>query len=60
MKPHELREKSKEELEELLKDNKAKAAELRFLLPQKKVKNVKELMKIKKDIARIITLLHIR
>jgi len=40
-----------------LRGKREQADELRFRLPQKKVKNVKELAGIKKDIARILTLL---
>ena len=52
----ELRKKSKEELSTLLREKQARIDELRFLLRQKKVKNVKELAAIRKDIARIMTL----
>lgn len=57
MKIIELRQKSKTELEELLEEKRARLAELSFLLQQKKVKNVKESAAVKKDIARILTLL---
>lgn len=57
MKVNELRQKSKEELEALLQEKKSRVDELRFLLQQKKAKNVKEAAGIKKDIARILTLL---
>lgn len=57
MKILELRQKPKTELNELLLEKRAKLAELRFLLYQKKAKNVKELSVIRKDIARILTLL---
>ena len=56
MKPHELRQKSKEELGILVREKRERVDTLRFLLRQKKVKNVKELSSIKKDIARILTL----
>lgn len=52
-----LRQKSKEELKELLLEKRRRVDELHFLLRQKKVKNVKETANIKKDIARILTLL---
>lgn len=58
MKIVELRQKSKEELQELLQEKRTRADELRPLLHQKKVKNVKELSGVKKDIARIMTLLN--
>lgn len=57
MKSKELKQKSKEELQTLVQEKRAKAEELRFLLRQKKVKNVRELANEKKDIARILTLL---
>ena len=57
MKTVELRQKSKEELKELLEEKRIKAEEVRLALRQKKTKNVKELSLIKKDIARILTLL---
>ncbi len=57
MKVVELRQKTKIELQELLEEKRTKLAELRFLLHQKKVKNVKESAAVKKDIARILTIL---
>lgn len=54
----ELKQKPAEELRALLADKRARVDELRFLSRQKKVKNVKEFGAIKKDIARILTLLH--
>ena len=56
MKAQELRQKSKEELKTLLADKRAQLHELEFMLGQNKVKNVKELGQIKKDIARILTI----
>ncbi len=57
MKAFDLRQKSKTELQDLLQGKRTQAEELKFLLGQKKVKNVRELVEIKKDIARILTLL---
>jgi len=57
MKISELRLKSKGELQKLLQDNREKLRQLRFDLVAGKVKNVREIRKIKKDIARILTLL---
>ncbi len=57
MKVTDLRQKSKEELSSLFDEKRSRADELYYLLRQKKTKNVKELANIKKDIARIITLL---
>lgn len=59
MKTTELRQKTKTELQRLLQDNRAKLGQLHFDLPAGKVKNVKEIRIIKKDIARILTLLRI-
>ncbi len=57
MKTQELRLKSKEELAELLRENRKKFDEERFLAREGKAKNVKSLKLIRKDIARILTLL---
>ncbi|MBU4481001.1 50S ribosomal protein L29 [Patescibacteria group bacterium] len=57
MKTLELREKSKEELQKLLQENRERLRQLRFDLVSGKVKNVKEIRETKKDIARIQTLL---
>ncbi len=56
MKTDEFRQKTKEELRKLLKDNREKLRQLRFDLSAGKVKNVREIRKIKKDIARILTI----
>lgn len=58
MKPVDLRKKTKEELRDLLKEKKRHLDELRFMLHQKKIKNVKESYETRKDIARILTLLN--
>lgn len=58
MKGFELRQKSKEELKEMLKEKKAGVEELRAKIAQKKIKNVREIAAEKKDIARILTILH--
>ena len=57
MKTTELRQKSKSELQKILSDNREKLRQLRFDLAAGKVKNVREVRKIKKDIARIRTVL---
>lgn len=57
MKPQELRQKSKEELRKLPQDLRERLRVLRFDLSAGKVKNVREIRQIKKDIARTITLL---
>ncbi len=58
MKQSDLAKKTKKELDELLHDKRARAEELGFMLAQKKVKNVRELREVKKDIARILTARH--
>jgi large subunit ribosomal protein L29 len=57
MKISELAQKNKSELEKLLQENKERLRVLRFDLAAGKVKNVREIRKIKKDIARILTIL---
>jgi len=56
MKTSELRQRSKEELQKILQDNRERLRALRFDLASGKVKNVKEIRKIKKGIARILTI----
>ena len=57
MKANEIRQKSKSELQNILKENREKLRELRFDLASGKVKNVREIHKSRKDIARILTIL---
>ena len=57
MKAGEFRQKSQTELKKILQDIREKLRQLRFDLSSGKVKNVREIRKIKKDIARILTLL---
>jgi large subunit ribosomal protein L29 len=57
MKIVELRQKTKDELLKLLTENKERLRALRFDLASGKIKNVREIRRIKKDIARILTLL---
>jgi ribosomal protein L29 len=57
MKISELRQKSDKELSELLKEKRLYVGELGFSLRKKKAKNVKERAAIRKDIARILTIL---
>jgi large subunit ribosomal protein L29 len=56
MKIVEMRKKTKKELNDMLQGSKAKLRSLRFDLASGKVKNVREIRKIKKDIARILTI----
>ncbi|HDY72728.1 MAG TPA: 50S ribosomal protein L29 [bacterium] len=57
MKITEIRKKSKSELDKLLQESKNKIRALRFDLASGKVKNVREIRKTRKDIARILTIL---
>ena len=58
MKLEEIKEKTKEELDKMLKDERENLRKLRFNLASGKVKNVREIRKVKKDIARVLTLLN--
>lgn len=53
-----LESKSKEELYKLLLDSLKKLQDLKFNLAAGKVKNVRSIRSLKKDIARILTLLN--
>jgi len=53
----EWRRKSKEEIQKILKDDREKLRQLKFDLATGKVKNVREIRKIKKEVAQILTLL---
>jgi len=52
----ELSQKPKEELEKFLQDSREKLRQLKFDLSSGKVKNVKGIRQVKKDIARILTI----
>jgi len=56
MKIAEIRKKSKIELNDMLQSLRSKLRALRFDLASGKIKNVREIRKIKKDIARILTI----
>lgn len=58
MKIKELRQKSKKELNQTLISLRNKLRESRFNLAGGKVKNIKEIHQIKKQIARVLTLLN--
>lgn len=58
MKAHQLQSKSKAELEKDLTGFSARLQQLRFDSSFQKVKNVKEMANLKKDIARVMTLLN--
>ncbi|MBL7142140.1 MAG: 50S ribosomal protein L29 [Candidatus Pacebacteria bacterium] len=53
----ELIKKPKEELQKILRDNRGKTRQLRFDLAAGKVKNVREIRRIKKEISQILTIL---
>ncbi len=56
----ELKMKSAAELEKMLKDGKEKLRALKFDLFAGKVKNINELKRVKKDIARVLTIMNSR
>ena len=58
MKIAELRRKTKPELKKILEDNGEKLRQLRFDLSAGKVKNVREIRRIKREVAQILTLIH--
>ena len=58
MKAIELRKKSRNELLAFARELMLRSEELAVGLKQKKVKNVKELRQVRKDMARILTILH--
>lgn len=58
MKIQELKQKTKKELEKFLVENQTKLQQLRFELITGKVKNIKEIREIKKNIAKTKTLLN--
>jgi len=57
MKPKELQKKSSPELQKFLVENQEKLQQMRFGLSAGKVKNVRDIRHIKKEIARILTYL---
>ena len=60
MKIKELSQKPKKELETLLSEKRERLRQLRFNISSGKVKNIREIREIKKDIARILTILKIK
>ncbi len=60
MKAKELKQKNEKELQRLLQEDREKLRQLKFDLSAGKVKNVREIRKTKKDIARIMTILNIK
>ena len=60
MRIKELREKTEVELRALLKDKREALRKFRFEMAHSKTKNTKEAREIKKDVARVLTLLSAR
>ena len=54
----ELQSRSPEELDAMVSEKRARLDELRFLLAQNKIKNVKESATVRKSIAQILTMKH--
>ena len=57
MKAMELRKKSSEDLSSLLRERRLRREELISALRQKRAENVRELRMVRKDIARILTII---
>ena len=57
MRVSELKNKTKHELSEMLKEYRAKITQLNFNLAEKKLKDFSQIKKTKKDIARVLTFL---
>ncbi len=58
MKISDIRQKPKKELQSMLLESRERLRNLRFDLISGKVKNVRQIRELKKEIARILTLLH--
>jgi len=58
MRADEVKNKSAKELKQILAEKRERLRELRFLLSQGKAKNVREVRKMKKNIARILTVVN--
>ena len=57
-KTEDLKKMNQKELAELLASNRDKLRELKFKVQQKEFKNVREIRELKKDIARILTVMN--
>lgn len=57
MRISELSQKTEAELQKILRESREKLRQLRFDLAAGKVKNVREIRRLRKEIARILTLL---
>jgi len=60
MKAKELRQKTIKELQELLQEKRKRLSQLEFDLSSKKLKNTREIREVKKDIARVLTILKVK
>lgn len=60
MKAKDLRQKTEQELKNLLAEKREKLRELNFDIQLKQSKNVRDIRKNKKDIARILTILKVK
>jgi large subunit ribosomal protein L29 len=58
MKIKELRQKTEKELKDILAENRTKLGKLKFDLASKKLKNVSEIKELRREIARILTILN--
>lgn len=58
MKIADLKNNNKQELSILLQDNRKKEQDMRMSFATSKVNNIKELQEVRKDIAKILTLLN--
>ncbi|MCD6283873.1 50S ribosomal protein L29 [bacterium] len=60
MKAKELRQKTIKELQELLQEKRKRLSQLKFDLSLRKLKNTREIREVKKDIARVLTILKVK
>jgi len=58
MNPKELKKKSEKDLQQLIDEKRERIRQLRFTIASGKVKNVREIRALKRDIARILTALN--
>ena len=58
MKIKELRQKTAKELEDLLAESRQRLGQLKFDLASKKLKNIREIRNLRRQIARILTILN--
>ncbi len=58
MKATEVRKKSESELQKILQESREKLRDLRFRVNANKLKNVQQIKRTKKEIARILTILN--